>query len=348
VRGATCLAAAPGSASVPRGRRLLSAVTSRPDVPSSWRSRAAVQWLDAWQQRHRGPSFVVAVLLRYREDRGRDHGALLSYYGFVSLFPLLLVLVTVLAIVLENDADLRDRILDSVYSRIPVVGEQLRQSTTALSSSGWLLLFGLLVSIWSGLAVVKRAEDAFDLQWGVPRSRPPGFITTQLRAVGALTVVGVGVIAGAVATGLVAYIPGLPWEGRLIGGMVAITLNIAVLTLAFRVLLRAAVRWRDLYVGGAVGGVALWGLQQIGTTYVGHVVTGASDVYGTFAVVFGLLVWIALLARVTLLASEINVVRAKRLWPRSLSGSSSTAGDRRATALTTQRAVFAADRSQVG
>ena len=52
--------------------------------------------IDDWQQRRRGTSLFVATILRYREDRGRQYGALLSYYGFISLFPLLLVLVTVL------------------------------------------------------------------------------------------------------------------------------------------------------------------------------------------------------------------------------------------------------------
>ena len=92
-----------------------------------------------------------------------------------------------------------------------------------------------------------------------------------------------------------------------------------------------------------MGGVGLWGLQLIGATYVGHVVKGASDVYGVFAVVFGLLVWIGLLARVTLLANEINVVLARRFWPRSLSGGIVTEGDRQAIAQTTRRVVLAPD-----
>jgi len=79
-------------------------------------------------------------------------------------------------------------------------------------------------------------------------------------------------------------------------------------------------------------------LQVAGTSYVGHVILGASDVYGAFAVVFGLLVWLALLARVTLVASEVNVVRACRFWPRSLGGTQLTPGDRAATAQTAEKA----------
>jgi inner membrane protein YhjD len=286
--------------------------------------------LDRWQQLHRGPAFLIAVLLRYREDRGRDFAALLSYYGFISLFPLLLVLVTVLGIVLENDPDLRNRIVDTVFSRIPVVGEQLRQSTTGLSSSGWILLVGLLVAIWSGLVVVRRAQDAFNLQWGVPRFQRPSFLATQLRALGAMTMVGIGIVVATATTSLASSFPSVPWEGRLLGAAIAIVVNVAVLTVTFQVLTQSAVRWGDLYAGGVVGGVGLWAVQLIGATYVSRVVMGASDVYGSFAVVLGLLVWIALLARLTLFANEMNVVRANHFWPRSMTATSLTDADHRA------------------
>ena len=300
--------------------------------------------VDRWQQRHRGPAFLVAVLLRYREDRGRDFAALLSYFGFISLFPLLLVLVTVLGIVLDKDPDLRDRILDTVFSRIPVVGEQLQQNTTGLSSSGWVLLVGLLVAVWSGLVVVRRAQDAFNLQWGVPRFQRPNFLVAQLRALGALAVVGVGIVVATTATSVTSTLPGVPWEGRLVGTVIAVAVNVTVLTVAFRVLTQSSVRWGDLYPGGMVGGVGLWAVQLVGATYVSRVIVGASDVYGTFAVVLGLLVWIALLARLTLLASEINVVRANDFWPRSLTATSLTDADRRAVAQTAEKEAFLANR----
>jgi YihY family inner membrane protein len=273
--------------------------------------------LDAWQQRRRGISFLVAVYVRYRDDRGRQFGALLSYYGFVSLFPLLLVLVTVLGVVLDDNDDLRRRILDTVYARIPVVGEQLRESTKSLQTSGVALVLGLLVSLWAGLAVVKHAQDALNLQWGVPWARRPGFVQRNLRALGALAVVGSGIVLATVATNVVAFLPDLTDVGRVLGAVFAILVNIAVLTASYRVLIISNIAWRKLLTGGIVGGFLLWVLQRIGGEYVAHVILDASDVYGAFAVMFGLLVWIALLSRVILLAGEVNVVRAKRLWPQT-------------------------------
>ena len=286
--------------------------------------------IDGWQQRRRGLSFLVATFVRYREDRGRQYGALLSYYGFISLFPLLLVLVTVLGIVLDDNADLRQRILDTVYERIPVVGAQLRADTTSLPSNGIALVVGVLVSLWAGLAVVRQAQDALNLQWGVPWFRRPGVLERSARATGALVIVGAGILIATAATNAAAFLPELAGPGRLLGALLAIGVNVAVLTTSFRVLIRSKVAWRALLPGGIFGGIALWLLQLIGGEYVSRVILDASDVYGTFAVMFGLLVWIALLARVTLLAGEVNVVRAKRLWPRSVRGVSPTDADRRA------------------
>jgi len=295
--------------------------------------------IDSWQQRRRSPSFVVAVFVRYREDRGRQYGALLSYYGFISLFPLLLVLVTVLGIVLDDNPTIRDRILDTVFAKIPVVGAQLRQSTVSLNSSGLLLLAGLLATLWSGLAVVRVAQDALNHQWAVPRLRRPGFITRQVRAVGALVVVGAGILVSTAATSLAAYLPDLPWGGRVLGAICAAAVNVVLLTASFRVLIQAHVGWRALVSGGLVGGVVLWSLQLVGATYVARVIMGASDVYGAFATVFGLIVWIALLARAALLANEINVVKARQLWPRSLRWTPETDADRRAVEQIIQRDI---------
>ena len=300
--------------------------------------------IDAWQQRRRVTAFLVATFVRYREDRGRQYGALLSYYGFVSLFPLLLVFATVLGIVLQDDAALRARILDTVYGRIPVVGAQLRESTSGLDANGWALALGLVVSVYAGLAVVKHSQDALNLQWSLPWYRRPRFVERNARALGALVVVGLGIVLATAATSVAAFLPALDGGGRYLGAFVAVVVNIAVLTVGFRVLVKGGVDWRALVPGSVIGGVTLWLLQLVGAEYVSRVVLDASEVYGTFAVMFGLLAWIALLARVILLANEVNVVRARRLWPRSLLDAGPPGeGDRRAAEESRRRDLLFAE-----
>jgi membrane protein len=174
---------------------------------------AVVARVDEFQQRRRRLALLVAVGMRYHEDRGRRSGALLSYYGFMSLFPLLLVAATVLGIALQDSPTLRDEILDTVYARIPVIGDQLRLTPPTLEVNSAAAVVALLVSLWSGLAVVRVAEDALHLQWGVPRFQRPGFVRRQVRALAALAVVGLGIVAATVATNLGAFLPDLPTAG---------------------------------------------------------------------------------------------------------------------------------------
>jgi uncharacterized BrkB/YihY/UPF0761 family membrane protein len=222
-----------------------------------------------------------------------------------------------------------NRILDTVYARIPVVGAQLREDPKSLEANGAVAAVGLLITIWSGLAVVRVAWDAVNLQWAVPRFRQAGFIRRQLRALCILAVIGLGIIAATAATTLAAFLPDLPVGGRIGVAAIAVVLNVVVLTLSFRVLVAAEVDWRALVPGGLVGGVVLWVLQLVGGEYVSRVIVDASDVFGMFATTFGLLAWIALVSRVVLLAGELNVVRAKRLWPRGLLRDRPTDADRR-------------------
>ncbi|MGZ7080997.1 MAG: YihY/virulence factor BrkB family protein [Thermoanaerobaculia bacterium] len=112
--------------------------------------------------------------------------------------------------------------------------------------------------------------------------------------------------------------------------VLAFVLATGVFLLAFQVLPNRRSAWRALLPGAFAAATGFLVLQFIGGFYVTRVVKGASESYGVFAVVIGLLSWIHLLAQVVLFAAEINVVRDERLWPRSLSGDNLTAADTRA------------------
>jgi hypothetical protein len=104
-------------------------------------------------------------------------------------------------------------------------------------------------------------------------------------------------------------------------------LNVGIFLLAFKVLTDRPLGWRQLLPGAAVAGVAWAVLQGVGGYYVTRTVRGAGNTYGIFAVVIGLLSWLYLQAQMTILAAEVNVVRDKRLWPRSLTGRDLTPAD---------------------
>jgi membrane protein len=270
--------------------------------------------IDDFQQRHRRLAFGVAAIKRFNDDRGGQLAALIAYYAFVSLFPLLLVFVTVLGIVLQGDPKLKQSILESTLAQFPIVGDELRLHS--LPASGVALAIGLIGSLLGGLAVTNAAQEAFDRIWRVPAPRRPGFLAVRLRGLRLLAFLGLLNIVSTAAAGFVGTGPG----GALafFGGVVAALLfNLALFGSAFRLLTDARVSWRELAPGVLLAAVVWQLLQHIGGFYIEHVVRRAGPLSATFALVLGLLAWLYLGAQVTVLAAEVNVVRARRLWPRS-------------------------------
>jgi YihY family inner membrane protein len=243
---------------------------------------------------------------------------LISYYGFFSLFPLLLLFVTVVAIVVRDDSALRERLLDSALSQFPIVGTRIGETINVLTKSSITLSVGIVGALWSGTAVVAAAQHAMDEVWDVPRVERPGLVSRLTRALLLLFVFGASIVLSTFLAGTGAE---TGWNAALLktislGGTVLV--SVAVFAFAYRVLTVAHVSWREVLPGAVVAAIAWTALLMLGSWLVDREIRHASQVYGFFAIVIGLLAWISLAAQVFLLAAEINVVRARRLWPRSL------------------------------
>jgi YihY family inner membrane protein len=293
--------------------------------------------LDAWQRRHAFAAFGVGVVRKFGEDRASRLAALTAYYAFFSLFPLLLVFVSVLGFVLEGDPDLQEDVVDSALARIPVIGAQLGGDVEPLTGSTLALVVGLVVALWAGLGVTLALGHAFEQIWDVPRLEQRGAVKARARGLLLLLALGLALVASTLLTGLA--IGGGIGPGAEKAGAVFLSLAAnAILFLAVFALLTPR-PWR---IGAQLPGVALTAggslvLQSIGGWYVDRAVVNATDTYGTFALVIGLLSWFWLGAHLLLLAAEVNVVRDRRLWPRSLAGDLEPA-DREALRLSAEAA----------
>src|SRR6476620_10183789 len=95
----------------------------------------AVDAIDAYQRRHRWLGFPIAAVYKFGDDQGQYLAALITYYGFLSLFPLLLLLVTILGFALDGDPHLRAELIDSALAQFPVIGSQLRGNVHSLTRS---------------------------------------------------------------------------------------------------------------------------------------------------------------------------------------------------------------------
>jgi membrane protein len=272
---------------------------------------------DRFQQRRRWLGFPLAVLQKYGDDQGGYLAATITYYGFFAIFPLLLVLTTVLGFVLQGHAHLERRIVNSALGQFPVIGPQL--SRGSLHGSSLALGLGLAAALWAGIGVFLAAQNAMNQLWGVPFKRRPDPLHTRGRALLLLALLGGGALATTILAALatVGARFGLTWK---IGSLALSTaLNIGLFWLGFRLLTAREVSWRQLRGGAIAAGVLYELLQTLGGYYVGHTLKRADNVYGTFGLVIGLLSWIYLSAHITLLAAEANVVATRRLWPRSFS-----------------------------
>lgn len=275
--------------------------------------------IDRYQQRKRLLGFVVAVFKRFDDDQGSQMGALIAYYGFFSLFPLLLVFVTVLGFVLEGSPSTQASVLHSTLSQFPIIGTQLQSNVHSLKGSVPALVIGLIGATLAGLGITGAAQSALNKVWHLPRNRQLGFLAWRLRGVGLLVVFGLLTIVSTVAAGYVtAQTTGI--FGVLVGIVVALAANLLLFFAVFRLLTADEIDTSDLIAGVIVAAVLWQILQHVGGFYVERVVRHAKDTSGLFAFVLGLLTWLYLGGQVTLIAAEVNVVRAKRLWPRSLFG----------------------------
>jgi membrane protein len=275
---------------------------------------------DRWQRHHTAAAFPVAVVRKFLDDRASNLAALIAYYAFFSLFPLLLALASVLGFVLQDNPSLQDDVLDSALARIPVIGAQLRDDLEPLAGSEIALAVGLAGALWAGLGVTVALGRAFEEIWDIPRLEQRGVLRARARGVLALAALGLALVAVTVTTGLAVGGRIGPAAERLGALGLSLAVNMAVFLAAFGLLTARPLRIRELLPGVALAAVGALALQSAGSWYVERTVARASETYGTFALVIGLLSWFWLLSHLLLLAAEVNVVLRRRLWPRSLTG----------------------------
>jgi membrane protein len=298
------------------GRHVSMSMRVAPTPPSQF-LRGRLRAFDDFQRRSRRLGFLVAVFKRFDDDQASQMGALIAYYGFFSLFPLLLVFVTVLGFVLEGSPSTQESLLHSTLSQFPIIGTQLQSNVHSLKGSVPALVIGLAGATLAGLGITGATQSAFNKVWEIPRSHQLGFLAWRVRGVGLLVVFGLLSIVSTVTAGYVtAQTTGA--IGVLGGVVLALAANLLLFFAVFRLLTSEEVQTRDLIPGVIVAAVLWQILQHVGGLYVDHVVRHAKETSGLFAFVLGLLTWLYLGGQVTLIAAEVNVVRARRLWPRKL------------------------------
>jgi YihY family inner membrane protein len=305
----------------------------------------AIKLVDRFQQRLPGLSFMVAVWKKFGDDQAGNLAALIAYYAFVSIFPLLLILFTALNIVLRDHQALQKQVVSSALANYPGFGSLLQNSIKSFHETGVALVFGIVLTVLGTRGVANAIQNALNSVWEVPKATRPGFPWSWLRSFGLILVVGVGEILTSVASGFISsasFLPGLALKAA--ATAVTLVFNIGLFWLAFRLATAKAISWRELRLGAILGGIVWQILQLVGGYYVTHQIVHSRSLYGqTIGVVLGLIAWLYLQAEATLYVAEANVVWVRKLWPRSLAPPPHTEEDVRAYELYAQAEVRQAD-----
>ncbi len=278
--------------------------------------------LDARQRERSWLGFPIAVVYKFIDDRGPHLAALVTYYAFVSLFPLLLILFSVLGFLLQGNTHLQDQIVDSALANFPVIGPRLRQNVTGIHGSGVGLAVGVIGTVYGATGAMQAAQAGFNRIYGVPRNEQPNPLTGRLRSLGLVSLLGLTVLlSSAVATIVGTANPLSARLGiglRILGYLLTFAINVGMFSVAFQLLTARDLRLRNVIRGGIVAAAAWLALQTLGTRYIAARLDHAESGYGTFGLVLAALAWIYLEALVLMLAAEINVVKGYELWPRAL------------------------------
>ena len=283
--------------------------------------------LDRLQRKSPQIGFIYGVIKKFGDDQGSSLAALITFFGFTSMFPLLLLVVTVLGSIAGSNSSITNEVVSSALSQFPILGSQIANNIHAVQHRNiFTLAVGIVGLALGSQGASQSSQYAMAQVWNIPQTDRPNYWSRLARTAALIFSLGIFFMLGAslsVFSGSSSSSIAL----RILALVLSLAVNLALYLIAFRILTPKQVASIKLLIGAAIGGVAWTLLQLLGGYLVSHELKHASQVYGFFAVVLGLLSWIYLGARIFIYCAEINVVAARRLWPRSIEGPPWTQAD---------------------
>ncbi|HEY1063704.1 MAG TPA: YhjD/YihY/BrkB family envelope integrity protein [Candidatus Saccharimonadales bacterium] len=287
-----------------------------------------INGIDAFQRRHKYPAFLIGVIKKYGNDQAGYQAALVTYYGFLALFPLLLILTTVAGIISENNTAFGQRLLEGVGTYFPVFEKTLADSIQGVGRNGFALVVGLLFALYGARGIADAFRNAVNHIWHVPIAKRSGFPRAQIRSFGLIIGGGGGFIAAAVIAGWAAS-AGRGWSSAIVSVAINLVILYLVFMFIFRVSLPLHIGRNRFRISAIISAIGLATLQMVGAAILQMEAARLANTYSAvFATTLGLLAWIYLQIQVVMYATEIATVKDGRLWPRSLNNDNLTDADK--------------------
>ncbi len=303
-----------------------------------------VSGVDRFQRKHGVVGFPLAAIYKFFDDQGNQLAAMMTFYAFIAIFPLLLLASSIFGFVLQDNPDLQDAALDSALAQFPIIGDQLGRPE-GLQGSVTTVVVGALAAAYGALGLGQAIQNVMNTAWAVPRNSRPNPLLLRLKSLLILTVAGLSVLGLSVFSTLGSstevFGPGIDATIRVLIALGTVVLVTAVLTALFGLAAARSHSWYRAVPGALVTALGWQVLQLAGATYAQHVLTETSALNQTFGLVLGLIGLIFFAALIAVFGIEVNVVLARRLWPRALltpftDSVDLTDADRRAYALYAQ------------
>jgi membrane protein len=280
-----------------------------------------VERVDDFQRRHRLVGIPIAVVYKFFDDQGGYLAAVLTYYAFIAIFPMLLIGSSVLGFVLQGHPSLQQHILSSALAQFPIVGDQLGRPE-GLRGSTSAVVIGAVTALYGIVGLGQAAHNAVNVCWAIPRNIRLNPFVSRLRGLVWLVAAGLALVFIAVLTSLGSHLEvfgdDLSAEVHWVAVVAAVVVNAGVLAAMMRLSTPQKERLRDVLPGAALIALLWQLLQVLGGAYVEHVVKKANEMNAVFAVVLGLVALIYIATVMAMLGLEVNVVLSKRLYPRAL------------------------------
>ena len=274
--------------------------------------RKVIGAVDRWQRRTPWAGVPYAVMKKFGDDNANLVVVALAWYGFTAIFPLLLVMMTVLADI--GAGSLGTGILNTLH-KFPVIGTSFNQSDpSALHGSTLGLIVGLIGLAYGAQGVTQTAQTAMATVWHIPQTQRTGFLPRLGRSVAGLVTIGGAFLVNA---SLSTYVTGgtTSYAIRIPVTVGLLIINAALYFLAFTLLTAKAIGPRGLLPGAVLGAVAFTALITVGTGLMTHQLNHAQASYGAFGLVIGIVTLLLLLAKLSMYAAELNPVLSRRLYP---------------------------------
>jgi len=290
-----------------------------------------IAWADRFQRQHGVFGFPYAVIKKYGDDDGGREAALITYYGFLSIFPLLLLGVAILSKVLASDPELRQRLITEIVP--PKLQPTIEQSLARLPTSTVPFIAGLIGLLFAGTGVVFSAYQTLNNVAAVPRRVRAGFFPRYIRVFVMLATLLLGALAVGALTVAATALPGVPGLERTVAVLGSALVIFGVLLLGARLLLVRHAPFRALWPGAVMGAVVVALVLNLGAPLLARLVAKAGPVYGSFATVAGIFALLYLVSQALVYSAEVAAVRYAHLWPRALDVNDPAPADFRAYTL---------------